>query len=437
MLAGTEAGISFSYYGMQSLLMLYLTTDLLRPGKVGHVLGFAWFRKTLALLYGPLHGEALAAATVGLFSALIWATPILGGLLADGLLGRTRTIIVGAALQSAGHLLMASAPCFLIAQACLVAGIGCTGSIKAQVGGLYAPSDLKRADGFQIYTVSASAAVIIAPLICGTLGEGVGWGWGFAAAGLGMLAGLAVYLRGRAALPPEPPAAAKTSPARLTGPEWQRLLLLLALLPVLAIGLVGNMEIFGAYLVWAQHSYDLVLFGRSMPVSWLLSFDGLAGVATTLASVLFWRWLARRGRRLDDIVKMAIGASLLTAAMLILAAACWQSGGQRISLAWALAFHMANGLGFTNLYAVGLALYSRAAPKRLAATIVNAYALHLFLASLLVGWLGGLLERMPAARFWLLHAGLVGSAALLLAALAPVCRRVLARQGPAALAAAG
>ncbi len=428
MLAGTEGGISFSYYGMQSLLMLYLTTDLLRPGQVGRVLGFGWFHAALGTLYGPLHGEALAAATVGLFSALVWATPILGGLLADGLLGRTRTIILGAVLASAGHLLMAFAPSFLIAQACLIAGLGCTGSIKAQVGGLYAPADLKRADGFQIYTVSASVAVIAAPLICGTLGERVAWGWGFTAAGVGMLAGLLVYLLGRASLPVEAPALPRTQAARPTRSEWRRLALLLALLPVLALASVGNMEIFNAYLVWAARSYDLSLFGRSVPVTWLLSLDGLIGVATTLVSVLFWRWLASRGLALHDITKMAIGAGLLALAPLILSIACRQSDAHRIGLGWALAFHTVNDLGFTNLYAVGLSLYSRAAPKRLTATIVNAYSLHLFLANLMVGWLGGLLARMPAAQFWLLHAGLVGFAALLLAALAAASRQIRARQ---------
>ena len=429
-LAFTEGGISFSYYGMQSLLVLYLTSDLLRPEQLGRVLGFTRFATVLQVLYGPLHGQALASAMIGLFSALIWATPILGGLLADGLLGRTRTIILGGILLSTGHLLMGFVPSFLIAQACLIAGLGCTGSIKAQVGGLYGPRDPRRGDGFQIYTMSAAFAVIIAPLVCGTLGERVAWHWGFAAAAAGMLGGLLVYLLGRGALPREPGAAPRAERTELTASEWRRLAVLLALLPVLAMAMVGNMQIFNAYLLWARQSYDLVVFGRTLPVTWLLSLDALLGVGTTLLSVLFWRWLARRRAAPGEMTKMIAGAALLALAPLILAFACWQAGTQRIGLGWAVAFQTVNGLGFANLYAIGLALYSRASPPRLGATVVNAYALHLFLANLLVGWLAGLLQQMPPAQFWLLHAGLIGLAGALLAAIARLFRQTLASPPP-------
>ena len=397
---------------MQSLLVLYITSQLLRHG---HVLGFADFRVTLGLLYGPLHGEALAAAIVGLYSALIWATPLLGGLLADRLLGRTRIILLGTALLTLGHLLMGFEASFLIALACLVVGLGCTGSIKAQVGGLYAQDDPRRADAFQIYTSSAAFAVVVAPLVCGTLGERVAFRWGFAAAAAGMLLGLLTYLAGRRWLPPELPRSRRAATPKLTQSEWRTIGILLALLPVLALAMVGNMELFNGYLVWAKRRYDLALFGWTMPVTWLLSLDAVVSIAATLLSVLFWRWLARP---LDDIVKMTIGAALLAAAPLILATACWQSGGHRIGLGWALAFHIVNAFGFANLYPIGLALFSRAAPASLGATLVNAYALHLFLANLLVGWLAGLLGQMSDTQFWLLHAGLISLAAITLAGLA-------------------
>jgi POT family proton-dependent oligopeptide transporter len=102
------------------------------------------------------------------------------------------------------------------------------------------------------------------------------------------------------------------------------------------------------------------------------------------------------------------------------------AGDHKVGLAWGPAFHVVNDLGFANLYAVGLALYSRAAPPGLGTTVVNAYALHLFLSNLLVGWLGGQLERMQAQRFWLLHSGLIAIAALLLFAFAHRFRRTLA-----------
>ena len=93
-------------------------------------------------------------------------TPIVGGIIADRWLGRTRTITIGALLMAAGHFLMAFDVSFLIALMCLLTGVGCfKGNIASQVGALYAPSDLRRADAFQIYFLFINGAVIVAPLI--------------------------------------------------------------------------------------------------------------------------------------------------------------------------------------------------------------------------------------------------------------------------------
>ena len=431
-LAFTEGWIGFSNYGMQSLLVLYMTGELLRPGHVGHVWGFGSFRAALASLYGPLAGQPLASAIVGLYAALIYATPIAGGLLADRLLGRTRTVMLGALLMTAGHFLMAFEASFLLALACLIAGIGCVGGIRAQVGALYGPGDGRRADAFQIYSMSVSIAVILAPLICGTLGEDYAWHWGFAAAGSGMLIGLVVYLSGRHRLPPEPSHRGKSPSARhasLGRAEWRTVGVLALLLPVLAVASVGNMEIFNGYLIWAKQNYSLIWFGKAMPVSWLLSLDAFIGTGMLLLSVWFWRWWARRWREPDEIDKMTVGAAILGAAPLILAAASWHAGGgEKVGLGWGLAFHIVDDLGFANLFPLGLALYARVAPPSVGATLLNAYSLHLFLSNLLVGWLAGLLSRMPATEFWLIHAGLIAIAALALLCFGRLSRNILAPQ---------
>jgi len=92
-----------------------------------------------------------------------------------------------------GHFLMAFEQSFLLALSCLLVGVGCfKGNIASQVGELYGPGDLRRADAFQIYLLGINIAVIIAPLVCGTLGQKVAWHWGFGAAGVGMLVGLTV-----------------------------------------------------------------------------------------------------------------------------------------------------------------------------------------------------------------------------------------------------
>ncbi len=244
-LAFTEAWERFSYYGMQSLLVLYMVNRLLHPGHIEVVAGFGPFRHLLDNIYrGPLATQALASAIFGLYTGLVYLTPIAGGLIADRLLGRTRTITIGALLMAAGHFLMAFDVTFLIALICLVTGVGCfKGNLASQVGALYATGDNRRADAFQIYYLAINGGVIAAPLIAGTLGEVYGWHYGFGAAGVGMLIGLAVYLAGRKWLPPDSPIVEKSKRVAkipLTHREKMGIVALLALLPVLTIAVIGN-----------------------------------------------------------------------------------------------------------------------------------------------------------------------------------------------------
>jgi POT family proton-dependent oligopeptide transporter len=203
-LAFCELWERFSYYGMQGLLGLYLTKYLFQPEHVGNVAGIDALRHAIEFVVGPRTPLQLGVAIVGLYTGLVYLTPIFGGLLADRVLGRTKTVVIGASLMALGHFLMAFEVSTLVALACLLVGVGCfKGNIAAQVGDLYAPGDKRRASAFQIFMLAVQVAVIVSPLVCGTLGEKVAWHWGFGAAGVGMLIGLVAYLLGRPWLPPE------------------------------------------------------------------------------------------------------------------------------------------------------------------------------------------------------------------------------------------
>lgn len=419
-LSAAELWERFSYYGMQALLVLYLTKQLLLPGHVDHVVGFGPFRAAIEAVYGPLSPLALGSVIFGLYAGFVYVTPIAGGVVADRLLGRTKAVALGALLMAAGHFLMAFEAGFLLAISCLLAGIGLfKGNIAAQVGELYAADDPRRADGFQIYFFGIQLAVIASPFVCGTLGEVYGWHYGFGAAGVGMLIGLGIYLLGRPWLPPGHPAKAHTARAdrtKLTAGEWKTALILAALVPVLAIGTVGNQEIFNAYLVWGEANYRLQFFGKTMPITWILSFGSVISAIMLVLSVGFWRWWATRWREPDEMTKLAIGTTISASAPLLLALAATliAATGQKASLGWAIAFEMVNDLGFVNVFPVGLALFSRAAPKSVGGMLIGVYYLHLFAGNMLVGWLGGLLEKMPASAFWLLHAAIIGGSAVIL-----------------------
>jgi POT family proton-dependent oligopeptide transporter len=417
-IAFAEAWERFSYYGMQALLVLYMVGRLLHPGHIERVAGFAPFRHLLEGIYrGPLSVTALASAIFGLYTGLVYLTPIGGGLIADRLLGRTRTITIGALLMAAGHFLMAFDFTFLVALSCLLIGVGCfKGNLASQVGALYATGDNRRADAFQIYYLFINGGVIAAPLIAGTLGEVYGWHYGFGAAGVGMLIGLTIYLSGRKWLPPDSPVVRRSERAAkipLTHRERMGIIALLALLPVLAIGAIGNQQIFNAYLIWAQDHGDLIFFGRKMPTTWLITLDSIVSVTFLAGAVVFWRLWSKKYPEPAEITKMGIGSLVAVTGFISLAMGAAIAAGGKVSIGWLIAFHVLNSIGFANVFPVSLALYARVAPPALSATIIGVFYLHLFAANNLVGWIGGLLEKMPATHFWLLHAGLCGTAGII------------------------
>ena len=429
-LSASEFWERFSYYGMQGLLVLYMTHQFLTPGHFEHALGFPLFTGLLEFINGrPLSGVALASATYGFYAGCVFLTPIAGGFVADRWLGKTATVTIGASLMALGHFLMAFDVSFVIAIFCLLIGSGCfKGNLAAQVGDLYPEGDLRRADAFQIYYLAIQVAVIVSPFVCGTLGQVVGWHWGFGAAGVGMLLGLLIYLKGRYALPKEKRKGDKVARPPMTGRDGKALILLVLLVPVLALSLVGNQEIFNAYLVWAEKNFQLVFFGHTMPITWMLSVDAFVTTALIAGSVMFWRWYGRHRREPDEITKIAIGVfvAALAPAVLALASLVLARTGHPVSLAWAVAFHVVNDLGFANMLPVGLALYSRAAPKGYEGVMIAVYYLQLFLGSLLAGYLGGLIGTMSDIRFWMLHVGVMLISAVLLVLARAFFGRILA-----------
>ncbi|MCR5880507.1 peptide MFS transporter [Phenylobacterium sp. J367] len=420
-LSFSEAWERFSYYGMQSLLVLYMTKTLLLSPHVEQIAGFEGFRAFIGQLYGlsPDASTQVVASTIfGLYTSLVYLTPIFGGLLADQLLGRTRTIVIGALLMAAGHFLMAFDVSFLLALLCLVLGTGCfKGNIAGQVGSLYAEGDLRRADAFQIFYLGINAGVIAAPLIAGTLGETVGWHYGFGAAGVGMLIALVIYLAGRRHLPPDPrlrrkgPAVARP---KMRAHEWRTVGLLILLLPVLTASVLCNQQIFNAYLVWADTGVDLTFFGSKVPTTWLITLDSVVSVSFLAIMVVFWRVWATRFKEPDEIGKLTIGAFISVLGVLCLAAGAAQAAaaGTQVSIWWCVAFHVLNSIAFANMLPVSLALYARAAPAAITGFVIGLYYLHLVAGNQTVGILGTLLEKMPPTQFWLMHAGIAAGAAV-------------------------
>ena len=163
----------FSYYGMRALLVLYIIKGFLS------------------------RSDGDAYAIYGAYAGLVYATPFIGGMLADRLLGSRKAVILGGLLMAAGHLTMTieSEVPFFAALALLIVGNGFfKPNISTIVGSLYPDGSPKRDGGFTIFYIGINLGAAMAPLLCGYLGETWGWHWGFGLATIGMLVGLAIFV---------------------------------------------------------------------------------------------------------------------------------------------------------------------------------------------------------------------------------------------------
>ena len=408
-LAGTELWDRISFHGMQALLTLYMAEQLFLPGHVEKIVGFPALRGAVDGLFGHLTTQGLATQVFGLYVGFVYVTPTLGGWLGDQILGRARTVTLGALLMTAGHFCMAFDQSFLLAMLLLILGAGALrGNLSPQVGELYPPHDRRRGVAFQLYASMINLGAFIAPLVTGALGKAYGWHVAFAFAGVGMLIGLIIYLAGQRDLPATPRRGARVVNPPLTPKERRIVLRLIALVPVIAMFWIAQSQVWNTYNLWVRDHIELQVGRFAVPVVWLQSLDGLSPFICLPPMLMFWRWQAARGREPGEFVKMAIGCFVFAVSTLWLAAAGLVTDSHgRTPILWAVAFHLASNLGWLYFTPTVTALFSRAAPKAVNATLIGVSSLAVFLGSTISGRMGSLYETLPAAGFWALHAGVV------------------------------
>ena len=419
-LAGTELWERFSFYGMKALLMLYMVKYLLLPEREGQIVGLAQYRSVLERMFGPMTDLALAAQTFGLYSGLILLTPLVGAWLGDRVLGRTRTVTLGALLMAAGHLTMAFEQAFLLALLLLILGGGCfIGNLQAQIGQLYAPDDQRRTRAFGVYLIALNVGALVAPLVAGTLGEKVGWHWGFGAAAIGMLIGLATYLYGRPHLPPQG-VSSRESRTPLTRAGWITVFAIALVLLPRVFAVAAAQQAYGLVVIWADTAVDRNLFGFEMPVTWILTADGILTILGVFLAGWLWRRMAARGREPNDIRKIGIGWSMLALAYLFLAALATLPLAPIIGLVF---FFLILDLSFAWWSPPHLSLVSRFAPASINGIMMAVASIPGALGNFLLGWLGRFYEPFgPVLYFAMLAALPVAGALLLLVFARPMLR---------------
>ena len=423
-LFATEMWERFSYYGMRALLVLYMVKYLLEPQRAGQVLGLGPFRSALEFVFGPLAPQPLASQIYGFYTGLVYLTPILGGLLADRVLGQRRTVILGAALMAVGHFMMAFEHLFLLALIVLILGNGAfKPNISTQVGRLYAPGDRRRDRAFSIFYVGINLGAFLAPLVCGTLGEELGWHYGFTAAGVGMTTGLIIYLFAAPSLPPDALGKAEPNERPLSREQWLAIGAILALmLPVSLFW--GTYEQQGNTIaLWADQHTDRHLFGMEIPVTWFQAFNPFMIFAFTPFIVALWRW--QGPREPSTVAKMAIGCLLNAAAYLVMVVAAWTAGDAPASWLWLFGYFVVITIGELYLSPVGLSLVTKVAPLRLLSMLMGVWLSTNFIGGFLAGYLGTFWSSMAKADFFLMLAIISAVAGVAIALLIRPLRTVL------------
>lgn len=408
LLFGTEMWERFSYYGLRALLVLTLVaaTDDANPG------------------FGLSKSDALHL--YAWFTGMVWFSPILGGWLADNLIGQRRAVQIGSLVIAAGQFTLAAAvpgnlTLFYAGLTVVVLGNGFfKANISTMVGALYEQGDARRDGAFTIFYMGINIGSFIAPLICSTLGEDPAYGWryGYMAAGIAIL--LAFVLQtvlGRAMLgdigvePSVKHALASSGGVKkpLTKEEFDRLRVIFTVF-IFCVLFWGAYEQQGGLMnLYAQEKIDR-MFGVNfeIPAGWFQSVNPFFIVTLGPLFAALWEWLGKRRKNPASPVKMIYGLFLTGLGFLLMVGATYQqSGGHKASMAWLIFALMFHTMGELCISPVGLSMTTKLAPLRVASLIMGVWFLTNFGGNIMAGYVGALAENQgDAAVFGGLAGGL-------------------------------
>ena len=461
----TEMWERMSYYGMRALLVLYMTKYLLfDPERAKEVMGFNAFKALLELGFGPLDIQPLSSQIYGLYTGFVYLSPFFGGILADKVWGRRKSVYVGAFLMAIGHFLMAFETQFLMALLFLILGNGCfKPNISTQVGNLYAEDDPRRDGAFTIFYMGINLGAFFSPFLCDNLAQwicsamgwtGVGntWHVGFSLAGFGMLLGTLVYHFGRKYVPREDESYLAPETARmgiafktiagffLSMIAFLALLMLPGIYKALIIIIVFSGVIFSLYRIkdtldrskvgallvlclgtiafWAifeQQGNTLQLWVDEK-VAWesiglrstnYQSFNPFFIFIFAPIITAWWESRAKKGKKTSSSIdKMAYGCFMAGAAFLILALASKVITPEKslVNLGWITVVTWVFTMGELYLSPIGLSLVTKVAPTRFLSMMMGMWFLSSFIGNYLSGYLGSFYSSMSNFSFFMIFA---------------------------------
>ena len=417
----TEMWERMSYYGMRALLVLYMVGATDKGG-------FGW-------------SQAKALQIFGIYTGLVYATPVFGGFLADRYLGQRLSVTLGGILMMLGQFVLAmpgnSEVLFFSGLGLLVVGNGFfKPNISTMVGGLYEPGDPRRDGAFTIFYIGINAGAFLASVVCGTLGEKYGWMYGFGSAGVGMALGVVIFLAlgkrllgnvGTAPKPVERKAGTAAAPAQaLTRQEKDRVIVILVLALFVVFFWAAFEQAGGLMNLYTDAKVDRGVFGWQVPTTW---FQAVNPIFIMLLGPIFaemWTGLGRKNKDPSIPAKMAMGLLLVSFGFVFMLGASKQSEmAGKAALMWVVAAYFFHTAGELCLSPVGLSMVTKLAPTRFASLLMGVWFIANAVANYLAGLIGGYAEKLGEFNLFMAITIATAVAGVVLLALAPMLKRMM------------
>ncbi|MEO9384326.1 peptide MFS transporter [Chromobacterium phragmitis] len=439
----TEMWERFSYYGMRAIFTLYMIK---------------------ALLFDKAH----ASDIYGTYTGLVYFTPLIGGYIADRYWGNRRSILAGGVLMAIGQFMLffsgsfhdtnVAAASWLLygGLGMLIAGNGLfKPNISSMVGQLYAPGDKRVDSAFTIFYMGINTGSLIAPLICGTLGDTgdpADFKWGFMAAGFGMLLSLVIFtlFKNKYLVTPEGKpigmapkrhheSGEKVVHAPLTSIEKQRLAVIL-IVSAFVIFFWSAFEQAGASLTFfAEEQTNRNLLGYVIPASFFQSLNPISVVI--FAPIFAWIWtkLGHKGMEPSSPAKMALGLFFLALGYLVIAFGVdGLAPGVKVSMLWLVSLYVLHTFGELSLSPIGLSLVVKLSPARFTGLMMGIWFLSSAAANKFAGTLSELYPdpAKPVPHFlgyavtnlhdfFMLFVMMAGASSIVLFALSSVLKKMM------------
>ncbi len=401
LLFGTELWERFSYYAMRAILVLYLTDKTLNGG-------LGWSTEEALNLYG-------------IYTGLVYLTPLIGGYIADNFLGQRKSILIGGGLMAIGQFILAMPHsmtgdhvllAFYIGLAFLIIGNGLfKPNISTMVGDLYENGDNRRDGAFTIFYMGINIGSLLAGLIAGTASTHYGWKAGFLCAGIGMLISLIMqmflakrWLGDIGLIPASHRAAALNTTGKkelLTKVERDRMKVIIIMSLFVIVFWAGFEQAGGLMNIYSQDYTNRMIGSFEVPAAWFQSLNPLFVII--FAPILASLWVKMGKKEPNSPVKFAIAMFFLALGFVCMVGAALEQNGDmtvKTSMMWLVGAYFFHTLGELCLSPIGLSMVTKLAPLRLASLMMGAWFGANAIANYVAGVIGASIgEAGPLAIF--------------------------------------